>query len=285
MLAWRNGEYIEVPDGAEVSQIHPGPSLFETFALRAGKVECLADHWQRLALACPRLGLNSEKLILGQSIDAQLWAPVIKKLLGAAGLTNAIVRLIVVPRVDGLSTEWATVRPLPDSPSAVDLFLLKTPRDKPEWLPRPKSGPWENSASAWKELKSLTPRTDVEGVQFDASGKVSECTRSALAWWDGKQWSLPAPSTSCLPSTTAQQFKGVLQQAKIPYAEVAAEFPLAAKSILILRSTLLGGASAAQNVFSADGKKVWQAPDDQAHAQQQMQALRVWRAQRSVNLA
>jgi branched-subunit amino acid aminotransferase/4-amino-4-deoxychorismate lyase len=285
MLAWRNGEYVTVPDGATVAQIHDGPSLFETFALRAGRVECLTDHWQRLALSCPRIGLNAQKLILGQSTDRAKWSPVLQKLQSAAGLTDAIVRLIVVPRDDGLSTEWVTLRPLPESAPTTDLFLLKTTRDKPEWLPRPKSGPWKNSAAAWKELKSLTDRPDVEGVQLDLEGNVSECTRSALAWWDGKRWSLPAGPTGCLPSTTANQFKGVLSQAKVPFQEVAAPFPDAAESIIVLRSTLLGGSSLVQKVFSADGKICWQASPNQSHTKAQQEALRAWRAQRSINLA
>ena len=285
MLAWRNGEYVTVPDGVTVAQIHEGPSLFETFALRAGHVECLADHWQRLTLSCPRIGLNAQKLILGQSTDRAKWSPILQKLLSAAGLTDAIVRLIVVPRDDGLSTEWVTLRPLPEAAPTTDLFLLKTTRDKPEWLPRPKSGPWKNSAAAWKELKSVTDRPEVEGVQFDAEGNVSECTRSALAWWDGHHWSLPAGSTGCLPSTTANQFKGVLSQAKVPFQEVARPFPVEAESILVLRSTLLGGSSLVQKVFSADGKVCWQAGSNQAQAKAQQDALRAWRAQRSINLA
>lgn len=285
MLAWRNGEYVAVPDGAEVSQIHEGPSLFETFAIRSGRVECLADHWQRLALGCPRLGLSAQKLILGQSTDSKQWAPVLQKLLSAAGLTDAIVRLIVAPRDDGLSTEWVTVRPLPETPKAVDLFLLKTIRDKPEWLPRPKSGPWKNSSTAWKELKSLTPRTDVEGLQFDAIGNVSECTRSALTWWDGQQWSFSSPSTGCLPSTTANQFKGVLGKLKIPFHETAIAFPKDARSVLILRSTLAGGACLVSKVFANDGKIYWQAPANQSDIDDQLQALKVWRTQRSINLA
>ncbi len=285
MLAWRNGEYVTVPDGATVAQIHDGSSLFETFALRSGSVECLADHWHRLAMGCPRLGLNAQKLILGQSTDRAKWSPVLQKLLNAAGLSDAIVRIMVVPRADGLSTEWVTVRPLPESTPAVDLFLLKTVRDKPEWLPRPKSGPWKNSATAWQELKSLTTRLDVEGVQCDAVGHVSECTRSALAWWDGQQWSMPAGSTGCLPSTAANQFKGVLQQAKIPLQEVAVPFPQKAQSIIILRSTLAGGACLVHQAYKPDGQVVWQASADQSLALAQLNALRHWRAQRSVNLA
>ena len=285
MLAWRNGEYISVPDGAEVSQIHDGPSLFETFALRAGRVECLADHWHRLAIGCPRLGINAQKLILGQSIDSQNWSPVLKKLLTNANLTDAIVRIIVVPRSDGLSTEWVTVRPLPPAVPSVDLYLLKTTRDKPEWLPRPKSGPWKNSSAALKELKALTSRHDVEGIQLDTNGNISECTRSAIAWWNGDMWSLPANSTGCLPSTTANQFRGVLTQAKVPFHDVAAPFPKDARSILILRSTLSGGANLVNKVLSTNGQIIWQAPADQQHATAQMRALSDWRSQCSMNLA
>ena len=285
MLAWCNGEYVTVPDGATVAQIHDGTSLFETFALRSGVVECLADHWQRLALSCPRFGLDAQKLILGQSTDRAKWSPILQKLLSAAGLTDAIVRIVVVPRADGLSTEWVTVRALPTSTQSVDLFLLKTVRDKPEWLPRPKSGPWKNSALALKELSTLTTRIDVEGVQYDAAGNVSECTRSALAWWDGKQWSMPAATTGCLPGTAANQFKGVLHQAKIPVQEVATVFPSDAQSILILRSTLAGGACLVNQAFTPNGQVAWQASADQSQALAQLSSLRSWRAQRSMNLA
>mgnify|MGYP007043771201 CR=1 FL=1 len=37
MIGWRQGEWVSLPDGAEVSALVPGPSLFETFAVRAGR--------------------------------------------------------------------------------------------------------------------------------------------------------------------------------------------------------------------------------------------------------
>ncbi|MEI6598181.1 MAG: hypothetical protein WCL22_03975 [bacterium] len=92
-------------------------------------------------------------------------------------------------------------------------------------------------------------------------------------------------SAGCLPSTAANQFKGVLSQAKIPFQEVATPFPAEAESIIVLRSTLLGGSSLVQKVFSADGKVCWQAGSNQAQAKAQQDALRAWRAHRSINLA
>lgn len=285
MNAWRQGEWVTLPDGAEVSAVHPGPSLFETFALRAGRVECPADHLARLALACPRLGLDPSRLFLGAAPDPARWGPVLRELLSRAGLTDAIVRLQVVPRSDVLATEWLTVRPLPATPSMVDLMELHTRRDRPEWLPRPKSGPWLNSSAAWAELRRLTPRTDVEGVQLDESGCVSEGTRSSLAWLDASGWCFPAGSTGCLPGTAAAQLRGVLTQAGQPWREVATPFPREARAVLVLRSTFTGGAVPARSWADADGRVVWTADGLPEEANRALANLAAWRAQRAVSLA
>ena len=64
MQAWSNHQFISVPDQATVSQICPGFSLFETFALRAGKVETPDFHEHRLIAALKHLNLDETQLHL-----------------------------------------------------------------------------------------------------------------------------------------------------------------------------------------------------------------------------
>ncbi|MEI7651741.1 MAG: aminotransferase class IV [Verrucomicrobiota bacterium] len=286
MIGWRNGEWFPLPDGAEVSVVSPGPCLFETFALRGGKVECLPDHLARLVQSCPRLGIDSNWLTLGAAPDPVRWAPVLREILRREQLTDAIVRLIVAPRaMDTLATEWVTVRPLPATPPAIRLQLLQTRRDAPEWLPRPKSGPWQNSSVAWRELRAISHDTDIEGVQLDATGHVAEATRSSLAWWDGTHWCFPAASTGRLGGTAMAQFRGVVLAAGRKIAEVAEPFPPRAESVVVLRSTLAGGGVLSSSCSDAERQVCWQSTGPQTEARAMLAALAAWRAQRCINLA
>lgn len=284
MLAWKNHTWIEVADGLAVAQIHSGLSLFETFALRDGKVECLDSHWQRLERGCAHRGIPPEQLHLGHLTKTTNWTPVLQKLLKSAALTEAIVRLVIVPKSDGTWDEWVTVRPLPATPQAVDLFLLSTRRDKAEWLPRPKSGPWENSACAWRELQTITSRSDVEGVQLDQQGHVSEATRSSLIWREGGQWYWPATSTQRLAGTAALQLIDFLGQSGEKVTEVTQPFPVQAESVLVLRSTFLGGAILASQCYDTPNNRIWQANADQTEVREILQSFARWRAQRSLKL-
>jgi branched-subunit amino acid aminotransferase/4-amino-4-deoxychorismate lyase len=285
MIGWRQGEWVTLPDGAEVSALVPGPSLFETFALRGGRIACLPDHLARLAAACPRLGLDPARLMLGADASVARWSAPLGGLLGRNGLTDAIVRLLVAPRGDGLATEWLTVRPLPPTPSAIDLYQLSTRRDAPEWLPRPKSGPWLNSSAAWKELRGFADRPDAEGVQLDARGCLSEGARSALAWWDGAAWNFPAVETGRLPGTAQAQFRSVLVQSGRPVRDVSwPGFPTNAEAMAVLRSTFDGGAVLARS-FHAEGRLAWQPQGPSAEATRALAGLAAWRAQRCISFA
>jgi 4-amino-4-deoxychorismate lyase len=285
MIGWRQGEWVTLPDGVDVASLVPGPSLFETFALRGGRVACLADHLDRLAVGCPRLGLDPARLMLGADAQVARWSAPLGGLLGRNALTDAIVRLLVAPRGDGLATEWLTVRALPATPSAIDLYQLTTRRDAPEWLPRPKSGPWANSAAAWRELRASADRPDAEGVQLDARGCLCEGTRSSFAWWDGTSWNFPAAETGRLPGTAMAQLRSVLAQAGRPVRDVSwPGFPATAESVLVLRSTFDGGAVLARS-YHADGRLVWQPAGPQAEAVRALALLAAWRAQRCISFA
>ena len=285
MIGWRQGEWLTLPDGADVASLVPGPSLFETFAVRSGRIACLADHLARLAVGCPRLGLDPARLMLGADAQAARWSAPLGALLGRNGLTDATVRLLVAPRGDGLATEWLTVRPLAATPAAIDLYRLTTRRDAPEWLPRPKSGPWKNSAEAWRELRAFADRPDAEGVQLDARGCLSEATRSSLVWWDGASWNFPAVETGRLPGTTMAQLRSALTQAGRPARDVSwPGFPAAAEAVLVLRSTFDGGAVSARS-YHADGRLVWQPAGTSAEAARALALLAAWRAQRCISFA
>jgi hypothetical protein len=206
-------------------------------------------------------------------------------LLGRNTLTEAIVRLLVAPRGDGLATEWLTVRPLPATPSAIDLYQLSLRRDAPEWLPRPKSGPWQNSGDAWRELRGVADRPDAEGVQLDARGCLSEGPRSSFSWWDGECWNFPSVETGRLPGTASAQLRSVLAQAGRPVRDVSwPGFPTNAQSLLVLRSTFDGGAVHARS-YHAEGRLTWQPNGPQAEASHALALLAAWRAQRCISFA
>ena len=283
MQAWTNQKFITVPDQATVSQISPEFSFFETFALRGGRVELPEVHEARMMSGLDHLNLYKSKLHLNFSDKIHHWQPILKNLLSSEKLTDAIVRWMVVPSNDGSLTEWVTVRQPSATPVSVDLFLLKTVRDKAEWLPRPKTGPWKNSQVALDELKNLSQSLDIEGVQVDSLGNISDCTRSALAWWDGSEWFTPSPETQCLSSTSLQTFQKSLGSKK-SINPVNQSFPRNAQSLIVLRSTFEGGAVRVKNVFNSERELIWSAPSDQDEAISTLAHLKEFRFQRSVSL-
>ena len=283
MQAWTNQKYVTVPDQATVSQISPDFCFFETFALRSGRVESPEVHETRMMSGLEHLNLDKTKLHLNFSDKLYHWGPILKNLLSTEKLTDAIVRWMVVPDKEGSLTEWVTARQLPVTPPSIDLFLLKTMRDNAEWLPRPKTGPWKNSQAALDELKNLSPRLDVEGVQFDSLGDISDCTRSALAWWDGVEWFTPSQETQCLWSTSLQTFKNSLRS-KPSIKTVNQPFPRNPQSLIVLRSTFEGGAVLVKNVFNAERELVWTASTNQDEARSALTHLKEFRVQRSVSL-
>jgi branched-subunit amino acid aminotransferase/4-amino-4-deoxychorismate lyase len=283
MQAWTNQKFITVSDQATVSQISPNFCFFETFALRGGSVESPEFHEARMMSGLNHLNLDKSKLYLNFSDKIHHWSPILKNLLSSEKLTDAIVRWMVIPSNDGSLTEWVTVRQLPATPASADLFLLKTVRDKAEWLPRPKTGPWKNSQAALDELKSLSQNLDVEGVQFDSLGNISDCTRSALAWYDGAEWFTPSQKTQCLSSTSLQTFRNSLRSNQ-SIKPANQPFPSNAQSLIVLRSTFEGGAVLVKNVFTSERELIWTAPLNQDEARSALTHLKTFRVQRSVSL-
>ena len=242
--------------------------FFETLALRAGAVECLDDHLARLRAGLARRDLAAGPLAAG---DLTAWRSALRLLGGHEG----VLRLVVGPDFEELG-----LRALLPSPEVFRLRSLRTLRDAPEWLPRPKSAPWANSMAASVELRSLGEGAGVEGAQFDARGFVSEGSRSSLAWVEAGALHVPAESTGRLPGTALGQ---LIRCAGLPVREVESGVPVRAEAILVLRSTLPGGASAVSHWNDADGRPLWSG--DPAAARPLLAALAAWRAQRCISFA
>ena len=262
----RNGVLAE--GDATPGSFPPGAAFFETVALRAGTAECLDDHLARLRAGLARAGLAPGPLAAG---DLAAWRAALALLGGKEG----VLRLVV-----GAGFEELGLRALLPSPEVFRLRSLRTVRDAAEWFPRPKSAPWANSLAASVELRALGAGAGVEGVQFDARGFVSEGSRSSLAWVEGGALHVPAESTGRLPGTALGQ---LIRCAGLPVRAVESAVPVRADAVLVLRSTLPGGASAVSHWDDADGRPLWSG--DPAAARPLLAALAAWRAQRCISFA
>ena len=262
----RNGVLAE--GDATPGSFPTGAAFFETVALRAGKAECLDDHLARLRAGMSRAGFAPGPLATG---DLAAWREALRLLGGQEG----VLRLVV-----GSDFEELGLRALLPSPEVFRLRSLSTLRDAPEWFPRPKSAPWANSLAATVELRALGVGAGVEGVQFDARGFVSEGSRSSLAWVEGGVLHVPAESTGRLPGTALGQ---LIRCAGLLVREVASPVPVGAEVILVLRSTLQGGAAAVSHWDDVDGRPLWSG--DPAAARPLLGALAAWRAQRCISFA
>ena len=262
----RNGVLAE--GDAMPGSFPAGAAFFETVALRAGVVECLEDHLARLRAGMVRTGFSPGPLAAG---DLAAWRAALRLLGGQEG----VLRLVV-----GADFEELGLRALLPSPEVCRLRSLRTVRDEAEWFPRPKSAPWANSLAATVELRSLGVGAGVEGVQFDARGFVSEGSRSNLAWVEGGVLHVPAESTGRLPGTALGQ---LIRCAGLPVREVESSVPVRAEVILVLRSTLPGGASSVSQWDDVEGRPLWSG--DPAAARPLLGALAAWRAQRCISFA
>ena len=262
----RNGVLTE--GDAMPGSFPAGAAFFETIALRAGVVECLEDHLARLRAGLNQVGLVPGPLAVG---DTSAWRAALRLLDGQEG----VLRLVVGPDFEELG-----LRALLPSPEVFRLRSLRTVRDAPEWLPRPKSAPWANSLAATVELRALGVGAGVEGVQFDPRGFVSEGSRSSLAWVEGGVLHVPAETTGRLPGTALGQ---LIRCAGLSVCEVESAVPVRAELILMLRSTLPGGAAAVSHWDDVDGRPLWSG--DPAPAKPLLGALAAWRAQRCISFA
>lgn len=265
-LVWRDGSLL--PGDASPGAFPDGARVFETVAIRGGRVERLGDHLARLRLGLAHLGLPPGPLAAG---DLGAW----RRAIGALGARDAILRLVAG---DGL--EELGARALLEGPPSFRLRTLRTRRDVPEWSPRPKAAPWVNSLAATRELRELGEPAGTEGVQLDTRGFVSEATRSSLAWIADGALRVPAESTGRLPGTALAQ---LMAAAGLPVVATEQAPPRRADAVLVVRSTLAGGAAPAHAWADEAGAPLWSG--DPLVARQILRRLADFRAQDTVSLA
>ena len=264
---WRDGR-LE-PGDAAPGEFPSGARLFETLALRGGRVERLGDHLARLRLGLGRAGLVPGPLASG---DLAAW----RRAVAALGARDVLLRLVAGPGFEELGA-----RALLPSPAEFRLRTLLTRRDEPEWHPRPKSAPWANSLEATRELRALGEGPGAEGVQLDARGFVSEGTRSSLAWIEAGTLCVPAASTGRLPGTALAQ---LAECSGLPVEPVESPPPTRPDAVLVLRSTLPGGGAPVSAWADTSGAVHWR-PDGLAVALAALRRLAEFRAQEAVSLA
>lgn len=266
-LVWRGGSLV--PGDATPGTFPDGARLFETVAIRGGRVERLGDHLARLRLGLAHLGLAPGPLASG---DLAAW----RRAVGDLGARDAVLRLVAGPGLEELGA-----RALLEGPPAFRLRTLRTRRDPPEWSPRPKAAPWANSLLATRELRALGEGAGSEGVQLDARGRVSEGSRSSLAWIADGALRVPAESTGRLPGTALAQ---LAVAAGLPVVDAEEPPPRRADAVLVLRSTLPGGGAPAVSWADESGAVLWQGRPD-GPAADALRRLADFRAQDAVSLA
>lgn len=264
---WRNGTLTS--GDANPGTFPEGARLFETLAVRGGKINCLSDHLLRLGKGLAHLKLSAGPLASGQ---LSAW----REGFIALGGNDGILRLTV-----GDSFEELSWRPLLPTPPTFRLRTLRTVRDQPEWLPRPKSAPWLNSLAATQELRDLGEPAGVEGLQLDNRGWVSECTRSSIAWIDHQRLQVPAASTGRIPGTTLFQLMEIVG---LPIDEVEALPSETTTAMVLLRATFPLGSVPVTHWFNADNTLRWQFNADPQLATI-CARLAHYRAQKAVSLA
>ncbi len=264
---WRNGSLS--PGDANPGTFPAGALFFETVAVRNGKINCLSHHLDRLGKGLAHLKLTPGPLATGQ---LSAW----RQGFAALGGNDGILRLTVGETFEELS--W---RPLLPTPSTFRLRTLRTVRDQPEWLPRPKSAPWLNSLAATQELRGLGEPAGVEGLQLDSRGWVSECTRSSMAWIDHQRLQVPAASTGRILGTALAQLMEIVG---LPVDEVEALPSETTTAMVLLRSTFSDGIVPVTHWFNTDNTLRWKFTADPQLAAI-CARLAHYRAQKAVSLA
>jgi 4-amino-4-deoxychorismate lyase len=194
-LAYLNGQYVDAASAALPAGDHGvlyGLGFFETFRTAGGRVRRWPSHRARLEAACSHAGIAFSKTRLASHESALDEA--VARLLAAHGWSDAAFRYTVTAGklAGGISAasyqepgELLTARPLPSAPpdAGVELRLLRTPRQPPEWTPRPKCIQYANALLGWRELLARGGSEQDEGL-FLASeqGFVVEATRHNVFW-------------------------------------------------------------------------------------------------------
>jgi 4-amino-4-deoxychorismate lyase len=172
--------------------------LVETFRTSGGRPHHWAYNRQRLQRACETAGLVVPPHFLAND-EARL-RDVVTRLLEANGMTEAVFRYVIA--AEGM-TEFLSLRPLPPAAPAdgVTLRVLRLPRDRGEWLPRPKSLNGSNALLGLCELESRGGLPSDEGLFLTADGFLAETTRQCIVWFRDDRIRVPDPALGVVAGT------------------------------------------------------------------------------------
>ena len=115
-----------------------GFGFFETFRTSGGRPHHWSFNHARLMAACEKATLALPPTFLVR--DAERLSAVVGELLRGVGWDDAVFRYTVTAGIDDQTSEFLTMRPLPNPTDAggIRLRVLNLRRDNGEWLPRPK---------------------------------------------------------------------------------------------------------------------------------------------------
>ncbi len=242
-LAYSNGKLVPAASAAFATDDHGvlyGLGFFETFRTSAGRPFLWPAHRARLDVACAHAGITLPAETLAR--DEVRLNDTVARLLQAHSLADAVFRYTVTagsPAADKTypqPRELLTLRPQPPPApeTGLDLRLLRTVRQPPEWLPRPKSLQYANTVLGWQELQLRGGGPQDEGGFLNADGFVVEGLWHNLAWIAGGELRHPEPA---LGPVAGIALAWALTQ-KFPARAVRATWPemLAADAIFVCNS-------------------------------------------------
>jgi 4-amino-4-deoxychorismate lyase len=269
-LAYSNGILVPAASATFAADDHGvlyGLGFFETFRTSAGRPFLWPAHRERLDAACARAGITLPADTLARD-EARL-AETVSQLLQVHAQADAVFRYTVTagsPDADKTyprPRELLTLRPQPPpAPEAgIDLCLLRTLRQPPEWLPRPKSLQYANTVLGWQELHLRGGGPQDEGVFLNADGFVVEALWHNLAWIAGGELRHPEPT---LGAVAGIALAWALAQG-FPVRAVRATWPelLAADAIFICNS--VRGLTPVRRARDATGEICAEFPDAHRH--------------------
>lgn len=218
---WLNGRLLP----AEEARISPfehgllvGDGVFETLAVRGGRVIGLREHWQRLVRSCATLGLTA--------MDEAEFAGAIEAAVRANGLLDARVRVTQTSgdgplgsdRGAGRGTRLVAAMPLNTWPATEKVCLVPWTRNEKGALAGVKSISYAENVIALAEAKR---RGCGEALLANTRGELCEGTGSnVFVVVDGRLHTPPLAS-GCLAGVTRLLVLQACAKAGIACAETA----------------------------------------------------------------
>ncbi len=202
-LVYSNGNFVPAAAAAFAADDHGvlfGLGYFETFRTSGGRPFLWPEHQARLTAACSRAGITLPQGHL--ACDETRLNDAVARLLQDHALTDAVFRYTITAGTPDGQKRYpqprellaARPQPPPAPETGINLHLLRTARQAPEWLPRPKSIQYANTVLGWQELHVRGGVAPDEGVFVDPAGFVVEALWHNLVWIANHELCYPEPA-------------------------------------------------------------------------------------------